>query len=115
MKKGQALNTGLFISVAVIVLVFVVIGLIMAFGAKISGDVADDLVDDSPVPGCNDTFELADMTNCDYDVNITIDSLTAQETMSEYQNTWATIVAAAVIIIILIGAVLGTVLMMQRN
>jgi len=115
MKKGQALNTGLFISVAVIVLVFVVIGLIMGFGAKISGDVASDLVDsETPVVGCNDTLSLKDMTNCPASVNITRESLTAQETMAEYQNTWATIVAAAVIIIILIGAVLGTVLMLQK-
>jgi len=96
-KKAQALNTGLFISVAVIVLVFVVIGLIMAFGAKITGDVGDDFDDNS------------------YEKNITDASLEAQTTMAEYQNTWATIVAAAVIIIILIGAVLGTVLMLQNR
>ena len=89
-KKGQAgLNVNLLWGLLILAAVIVVSGIFMAFGAQVTSDVAEDFTTDS------------------IEYNITQNSLEAQETLAEKQNTVALIGVITLIIGLLLGVVAG--------
>ena len=98
-KKGQmgAAVAGLT-SLATIVLLFVVIGMIAAFGSDIVADTQNDLL--TGTAGCNSTTNTA----CGQAYNNTVNANDSIQNMTAKMPTVATVLIGAFIILILIAA-----------
>lgn len=94
-KKAMGQGIGVLWGIVTLALILVVAGLILAFGADITSDVQADFTVDT------------------YAYNITQDSLDAQNTVAEKQDTLGTIGVAFLIIALLMSVVAG-VLAYQR-
>jgi predicted RND superfamily exporter protein len=85
-KKGQNMGIGALIGVGV---VFVILSIVLAFGADVVDDVSSDFTENS------------------YADNISNDGLASLETISERQDTLATVVVVTLIIGLLLTGLGG--------
>jgi len=97
-KKAITPAIGIFATIAVLAVIFVVVGIILSFGAEVTEAVQRDV------------YTTASTTA----VNISGYSLDAQSELAGWQDNWAMIIAV-VVIISLLGLALGAVLMYVKN
>jgi len=95
-KKGITPAIGIFTAVAVVAVLFVIVGIMLTFGADITQSIHDEQTANS------------------YASNISQASLEGQEELGSWQDNWAMIIAV-VVIISLLGLALGAVLMYVRT
>jgi len=110
-KKGITPAIGIFTAVAVVAVIFVIVGIMLTFGADITDSIGESTVPDTGL-GCNTTTTLR--TSCPLAYNISVQSLEGQEELGSWQDNWAMIIAV-VVIISLLGLALGAVLMYVRT
>jgi len=110
-KKGITGAISIFVGVAVVAVMFVIVGIILTFGADITDDIGEEQVPLTGI-GCNQSTTLRD--SCPLSYNISIQSLEGQEELGSWQDNWAMIIAV-VVIISLLGLALGSVLMYVRS
>ena len=117
-KKAQAgLNVNLLWGLIILAAVIVVSGIFMAFGAQVTSDIGRDISKSEAVDSCglNNTGGTANpiYINCSTAYNITVESLEAQETLAEKQNTVALIGVITIIIGLLLGVIGGVMYYMR--
>jgi len=95
-KKGIMPAVGIFTAVAVVAVLFVIVGIMLTFGADITQSIGEEQEVNS------------------YARNISDASLAGQEELGSWQDNWAMIIAV-VVIISLLGLALGAVLMYVRT